>query len=126
MKKFVKKSKLNNNIEICFYDLTKNYYGDYFFVRVEACCKIPLTDECLGDLQISPDIRRLLGDEVVYARIMEKMGIQSAQVDEERNKLISDFESNSMPYIASERFPAHFISKEIARLKSENKLNILS
>jgi hypothetical protein len=104
-----------------FFDCSNRYFGDYHRVRVEVLVRVPLDNAAFAhaadpaaELQKA---RALLGDEVRFTRILEKMGVPSASVTDEKEMLITSFLESSASYMEKTSFRARFIAKELALVR---------
>lgn len=94
---------------ISIHDRSKVYFGDYHHVRltIEGFYG-NAADESSGDLE----------DHLpVYTRVLEKMGVPAAEVENVRQALLTDFRQNALPYIAAADFP----DKMLKNKRSEKK-----
>lgn len=94
-------------LSVTFYDQSKVYFGDYYHVKLEVNCEIqvPL-------MLVSAENRDGgLADAVIYRRILEKMAVPSAAVEDTRRALIAEFRSNSLPYLSSPAFAANLLAR---------------
>jgi hypothetical protein len=62
-------------------------------------------------------LRRFLGDNAPYERILEKMGVPEEEIGGVRNHLLGKFLETSVPYLADPAFPQRYIGKLTADLK---------
>jgi len=113
--------KLDNGLEIIIRDLTRVYFGDYHLVRLEIVCRMGKdseTDAAFGPTGDNP---------AEFRRIVEKMGVPSAEIEAARELLIQDFLSNSLAYLSAADFPAKLARsvsrqpKKIVRTFAEKK-----
>jgi hypothetical protein len=106
---------LANGLELLIYDHSRRYFGDYNHVKLEIRCLVNLRD-LVGTAQlIVEEARQSLGDEVVYRRFLEKMGVPSMEVGLVKNRLIADFCAHSLSYLASPAFPEKLVAAELRR-----------
>lgn len=98
---------LSGTTIIRIYDHSQVYFGDYYRVRLEARCEIPLS--------LHPEHSGDAGEVAVYSRSLEKMAVPSAEVDAVRMSLLAEFRQNSLPYLAAPDFPAKFVAKAFGR-----------
>jgi len=115
--KLIHAQTLANGLKVSIYDLTKVYFGDYHHVRLKINCSID--NDAVDWQQHYPeafDPRSLS-----YSRILEKMGVPSVEIDSVIKSLLSDFDRNSLPYLASADFPGKLIRKEFSCKKSSGR-----
>ncbi len=84
---------LENGLQIVIVDLSRNYFGDYCHVRLEICCALSRDEGMSG------------ADTAVMRRIVEKMGVPSAEVEAAKESLVKDFLNNSISYLSLPDFP---------------------
>jgi hypothetical protein len=111
--------QLDNGLIVEFFDRSNRYFGDYHRLYVEVRCRIPLTRGHFADaadpvagLQAA---RALLGNEVIFTRRLEKMGIAGAAVEEAREALVDNFIRGTLSYMDGSAFPRRFIAAELER-----------
>ena len=91
---------LANGIELVISDLSRTYFGDYHLVRLEFFCRMQSSGGGSGSDSA----------EVGFRRIVERMGVPSAKVDEVREQLLEAFLTSSRNYLNSPEFPAKLAS----------------
>ena len=111
--------RLDNGLIIEFFDRSNRYFGDYHRLCVEARCRVPLNPDSfagsadpVAELQAA---RAVLGNEVVFTRTLEKMGVAGEAVARSREALIDSFIRSSFPYLDTPNFPGRFIAGELER-----------
>jgi hypothetical protein len=105
--------KLSNGLTVSIYDQTKVYFGDYHHVRIIIVCSFNGTAD--NSVFCSPDDIELRS--ISYRRTLEKMGVQSKDIESVKKSLLNDFHKNSLPYISSQEFPKKMITSELANKK---------
>jgi len=105
---------LSNGLKVSLYNLTRVYFGDYHHVRVKIICSLD-SDAVDWQQYCTEDVDPR---SISYSRIIEKMGVPSAEVDSVTKCLLSDFDCNSLPYIASTEFLKKLIKNELSCKKS--------
>jgi hypothetical protein len=110
---------LDNGLIIEFFDRSNRYFGDYHRVFVEARCRVALHLDCFaGSADPAAELqsaRAVLGNEVVFVRKLEKMGVAGEAVERTREALIDSFIRSSLPYLSTLAFPGRFIAVELER-----------
>lgn len=108
---------LDNGLAVEFFDRSNRYFGDYHRVCVEVRCRIPIISDCFAaaadpaaEWQVA---RNLLGDDVVFSRVLEKMGVAGAAVEAARQSLIENFIRGSLSYMGGADFPCRFVAAEL-------------
>lgn len=122
MTDIIREIPLENGLLVRFCDHTRHYYGDFHLVKIEVVCEVPLRSDYLDDAGDLADALVLLGDPARYRRIMEQMGVPSTSIVSVRERLIENFISHSLPYLASSRFPARFLHSELQRARKKRVL----
>ncbi len=127
MEKTLRKEFLDNGLTVEFFDRTNRYYGDYHRLKVDVRCCIPVTPaafpEAADPEAESLKARCLLGDEAVWERSLEKMGVCGADVEAGQNALIDGFIASSFTYLQNPLFPARFIARELTEKKKSRPLS---
>lgn len=109
MDALIKKICLENGITIYIYDQTFRYYGDFYHVKMEIVCKVPLLREYFESESEYAHARRILGEYATYRRFVEQMGVPSTGIDRARELLMNSFTGHSLPYFSSANFPLKFV-----------------
>ena len=101
--------KLANGLEILIDDQTKRYFGDYHQVRLVVTALIALADVS----GLAPDeldrASAESGQLITHTRILEKMGVGSAEVPTVKQDLLSHFFDHALPYMEAEDFPLKMV-----------------
>ncbi len=116
MGQIIKEISLGNGLVVRFYDNTVRYYGDYYCVKLETVCDVPLLPDYFENERLHAEAREVVGGEVTYRRITEKMGVPSTEIERVLAHLIAQFESNSLPYFSAEKFPRKFVLSEVGKM----------
>ncbi|RNC68750.1 MAG: hypothetical protein ED859_09520 [Desulfuromonadales bacterium] len=116
----IKEIPLANGLTIRFRDLTRQYFGDFYLVKIEITCEVPLSIDLFSNATDLEDARRLVGDSAIYYRTAEKMGVPSTAIGTVVERLIGTFSSHSLPYFASPGFPSRFVRAELAKMRRNN------
>ena len=112
---------LPNGLTVSFHDQTRRYFGDFYLVKLEIVCRVPVIPGYFTDDVEYGEARSFLGDEVVYRRTVEQMGVPSTEIERVRNRLIADFQNHSLSYFAASSFPQKLVVAELKKMKK--KLN---
>jgi hypothetical protein len=111
--------RLDNGLIIEFFDRSNRYFGDYHRVYVEAHCRVVLhLDNFAGSADPAAELqsaRAVLGNEAVFVRNLEKMGVAGEAVEGAREALIGSFIRSSLPYLSTPGFPGRFVAVELER-----------
>jgi hypothetical protein len=106
---------ISGNSIVRFYDRSSIYFGDYYHVRLEARCEFELAVP--GGL-VSEET---LPNPAVYTRMLERMAVPSASVEDVKGALIDDFRKNTLPYLSSPDFPLKMTSKNTPGKNGANR-----
>jgi hypothetical protein len=106
---------LVNGLTISVYDHTRNYYGDYFLVKLEFVCMVTLSDRYFVDPALYDEAHRLLGDAVSYRRQVEQMGVPATEIERVRNRLIANFMDHALSYFSIPEFPKKYVLAQLAK-----------
>ena len=110
---------LANGLRVELLDVSRHYYGGYWQVALEASCQAPLSLELFDDHGAFADARRLMGETVPFVRRLEKMAVRQDLVEQARQELRERFEKHLLSFLASEKFPAAFISSELEKQRKK-------
>jgi hypothetical protein len=103
---------ISGNRTVRFHDRSTVYFGDYHHVRLEARCELELP-ESYDTLSDSLSRSETLRNPAVYIRVLERMAVPSASVEEVKIALVEDFRSNSLPYLSNPDFSLKMICKNV-------------
>lgn len=119
MNEIIRTEHLANGLKIEFFDRSNRYYGDFHRVFIEAVCRIALTEEILAQTGVTDDERRLarerLGDEVVFSRNLEQMGVAGDCLDDVKRDLVASFIRTTAPYLEKSDFPSRLLKRELEK-----------
>ena len=116
MDRITRELPLANGLVVQFIDHTVRYYGDFYRVRLEVRCSVPLTADLFPDIDEFSNAKSILGDSVTYSRSLERMGVPSTEIARVIDNLIADFAGHSGPYFASSDFPKKLVLSEFKKL----------
>ncbi len=117
METLVNNIELPNGFCISLSDSTRRYYEDYHLVRLRFVCRVPLQAEYFDCPETFAEAKRLLGDSAVYSRTCEKMGVPFSHIEVARDRMVSDFMNNVLPYFSHETFPRKLVLSELAKAR---------
>jgi hypothetical protein len=113
MKNLIRELSLPNGLTVSFYDCTRHYFGDFYLVKMEIQCKVPVIPGYFEDRDAFDEARMLLGDAVVYKRTEEQMGVPSTEIERVLQRFITNFMEHSLSYFAADRFPEKLVRAEL-------------
>ena len=117
MNNLIRELSLPNGLSLSFINHTHHYFGDIYRVKMEILCNVPVLIGYFQTSQAFEEARALLGDTVVYSRIVEQMGVPSTEIERVLNRLMTNFMEHSHPYFASALFPKKLVLAELNKVK---------
>ena len=123
--KLIKNIDLENGLELKLYDVSRKLAGDRWLVSLIARIEIPTSDSLLKE-DASPslnvdEIRKVLGEKLLFERKREKIFIDEREKDEVLKEIQDLFLSSSLPYFSHSDFPKKYILKEFnEKIKKES------
>jgi len=112
--KLVREISLENGLTVSFYQHTHRYFGDYHRIKVEIICEVPLLEEYFTSRPEFAEAMVSLGGKAVFRRNLEMMGVSSAEIDPSLERVIANFSSHSLSYLASPAFPRKLLLAELS------------
>ncbi|HLO26207.1 MAG TPA: hypothetical protein VK187_08830 [Geobacteraceae bacterium] len=119
MAQSIKEISLSNGLTVTFFNHTRQYFGDFHLVKMEIKCKVPVLSRYFADQEAWAEARSLLGEEIVYRRMAEQMGVPSIEICTVLDGLMVNFLENSLPYFSSALFPERMLLAEINKIKKK-------
>ena len=111
----VKKLSLPNGLTILFVDHSRQYFGDFYRVKLEIICRIPILESYFTDPEEFVQARAMVGEMVVYRRMEERMGVPSLEIETALQKLVKNFIDHSVSYFKADNFPRKIILSEMLK-----------
>lgn len=109
--------ELANGLRLEFFDRSNRYFGDYHRVCVEVRTTLPLDVPALGHLDA--DLRRraegYFGSALRVVRLRERMGVESARVEEALRELIDGVRQEAARYLSRPDYPAKLLTVEVEK-----------
>ncbi|WP_432822053.1 hypothetical protein [Trichloromonas sp.] len=116
---------LANGVRVDFIDRSNRYFGDYHRLRVEVRCRIAVTPQLFAataDPCAEADrVRSRLGDEVLWVRHLERMGVAGGDLEMVRSEMIDSFVKSSFSYLQSHEFPIRFVAIEMVERQNKTR-----
>jgi hypothetical protein len=107
--------QLVNGLELVIEDQTRNYFGDYYRVSLAITARMPL-ERIIG---LTDDERHaaagIFGTTLHYARKLERMGVESAELTSVKSELLHGFTRTTFPYLNAPTFPAQLVRTAVRR-----------
>jgi len=126
MSTLLKRQVLDNGVVVEFFDRSNRYFGDYHRICIDVSCRIRLSVDVFrttGDAEAEyRKASTALGDEAVYRRTLERMGVPGAEVEETCQRMVDEFCQTNFSYLGSPEFPARFVAKEMAKARKPRHL----
>jgi hypothetical protein len=117
MDTLIKKIPLANGLTVFILDHTRRYYGDFYVVKIEIFCEVPLREDFFAGKDDFIQARKLIGDKAEYRRFVEQMGVPSTGIERAREQFIENFENHSLPYFSTEHFPQKLVLSHYTKAK---------
>jgi hypothetical protein len=121
MEKLIRELSLPNGLSVSFVNRTRRYFGDYNLVKLEMICRIAVCADYFAHREEFDAALVLLGEVVVYRRILVQMGVPSSEIAAVQNRLIADFEQHSLPYLSVPSFPGKFVAAELSKIVKKSR-----
>ena len=121
MKNLLREVPLANGLILHIINHTRNYYGDYYHVRLEFAFFVPVLAEYFEDREKFDEAMRILGESVTYSRMEGQMGVPSMGIDRVLDHMIVNFTDHALPYIASGKFPQKYVLAQLNTVKRKNQ-----
>lgn len=121
MENLIRKLPLENGLVIFIYDHTFRYYGDFYHVKLEIACDVPLLPEYFENEDEFVQAKRILGETASYRRSVGQLGVPSTGIERVREIQITSFIDHSLPYFSSANFPRKFVLSQYR--KAKDRLN---
>lgn len=106
---------LSDDCQAVVRDATRHYYGGYYLIRLQVVAAVELSTDWFESPAAYQDALGRLGSPVMFRRTLEKMAVPEGEIDAVRHSLLSDFESNLVPYLMRPDFPRRFVVSEYAK-----------
>src|SRR4051794_3678728 len=97
----VRLRKLDNGLTLEICDRTRRYFGDYFTIKLDLECLVPLDRSFFDDDASYEEAASRVKGPVAFRRTIERRGVPSASITAAREELLRNFEENALRYISS-------------------------
>ena len=111
-----KQARLDNGLELSFSDGSNRYFGDYHRICVVATLAIPL--ERLDDDELRQQASAVFGQRLEVKKRLERLGVPSAELEQTRNAMVSDFLRHATTYLGRPDFPRRLVAAELHKSRS--------
>ena len=113
----IREIDLENGLTVRFYDHTRHYYGDFYLVKLEIHCLVPLRKDYFPRQGAFDEARALLGETAIFRRTLERMGVPAAEVGRVIDGLVVNYEKHSLAYVASPSFPLKLVVSQLNKAR---------
>lgn len=109
----VRSDQLDNGLLVTVHDVTRHYFGGYWQVALEVRCEVPVSSKKFADAAEEAEVRRVLGDSVLFVRRFERMAVPGSDREAVCADFITRIEQTILPFLASSQFPVRFVEAEL-------------
>jgi len=105
---------LENGLLLQVENQTNRYFGDYHRVRLVVSCHFEVAG-LLTDPDCDLDhgqLRRLLGEQLRYEKVLERMGVPGAAVETTCRELVDQFLASNRSYLERADFPQRLLRQK--------------
>ena len=113
----IRQIRLANGLTLIFHNHSRRYFGDYHQAKVEITCSIPIVEEYFSGKEEMEDAVKTLGDDVIFRRSVEQMGVPSAALESVLDSIMNNFCNHSLHYISSPAFPRKMVHMELTKAR---------
>lgn len=128
MAEVIRTWSLRNGLKLEVVDLSQNYYGGYWNVKLVVKGRVRVEPPYLDGLMADPlaeEARRELGQEVEYRRELTRIGVAEEELEQAKGELLSYFEENALRYMQHEAFPQRFVRRRFEEVLKELRIRRL-
>jgi len=124
--KLIKRYCLKNNLKLEVWDLSENYWADFWNLKLEIRGKIEVDPSVFPrEDPLAEEAIRAMGKEVLYQREILKTGLREKDLPKEIEKALRFFEENALPYFQHPDFKRRFLLKEFEKTLKEIRIKKL-
>lgn len=125
MATILRQEQFENGVHLEFVEDSNRYFGDYYRLCIEVRCRVAIAAALFPEV-IDPDgeacrIRGLLGEELIWTRHLERMGVATAELPVVRAELLDSFATSAYPYLRSPEFPHRLLAGELEKRKQARR-----
>jgi hypothetical protein len=113
---------LTNGLHLRFYDQSNRYFGDYHRVRIVVAIELLLNNELLDDPELLAAGRKRFGASLTTSKVLERMGVPGARVDELRAELVASYQREVQSYLSRPEVPLRLLRAELANKPSASTI----
>ncbi len=120
--RLIKEYNLKNGLKLQLFDKTFRYFGDYFFIEIEAVFSIPFS---FIENHVHENLKGCLNDRLIFKKYLSKKAVYETELEKEKALLIENFENTGLSYLKRDSFIEKFIKKEIEKIKKRKEIEEL-
>ena len=113
---------LANGLHLRFYDQSNRYFGDYHRVRIVVEIELALSNALLDDPELLTAGRKRFGATLTTSKVLERMGVPGARVDELRAELVASYQREVQSYLSRPEVPLRLLRAELANKPSASTI----
>ncbi len=111
MAELLKSIKLENGLQVNFFDTSNRYFGDFHRVCIEVKAEISLEKFNLAKEQ---QAGRELSGPLCFKNKLKRMGVPTADLDRVKQAMMEDFLQTTGKYLSRPNFPRQFLKAKLA------------
>lgn len=115
MEKRLFQQLLDNGVSVECTDTSRHYYGGFHQVSIEVECMIDVLPELFPSEEHYITAAKVLGNRTSFKKVLSRMAVPSAHVDEVRQELVDTFMSHNMKYIDADDFPLKLVQSNLVK-----------
>ena len=117
MRTVIERGKLENGMELVLYDSSRIIAGDRWLVELLCEAHIPIPESSWErtpgeDAELLPDIRKMLGGELVYSSSRKRNFVEEEKKDEILQELKRQLHDSAFEYLSRPQFPLRLFQKQ--------------
>jgi hypothetical protein len=113
---------LANGLHLRFYDQSNRYFGDYHRVRIVVEIELALDNALLDDQELLTAGKKRFGAALTTSKVLERMGVPGARVDELRAELVASYQQEVQSYLGRPEAPLRLLRAELANKPSASTI----
>ena len=113
---------LANGLHLRYFDQSNRYFGDYHRVRIVVAIELLLSNPLLDDPELLTAGRKRFGAALTTSKVLERMGVPGARVDELRTELVANYQREVQSYLSRPDVPSRLLRAELANKPSASTI----
>ena len=114
--------RLVNDLTLRFHDQTNRYFGDYHRVRIVVEIELGFDSSFLPDQDLLTAGIARFGEQLIIRKVLERMGVPGALVEEVRAKLVASYRHEIEHYLCRPEVPLRLLRAELAQKSSPSTI----